>query len=400
MRNWILIRNIAVIALFCLASGIFSPFMDTESPAVGKEIASTPEIDDIASTPEIDDIASMQALDTPPALSDSYEAEDLTESSETLLSMPLTPRQTPTLQTYVYTLQNGVYTTWIPTSVGQWKYYKLAIPFNSALYRVVAYEYSGDATTMNIDMYVKFNDLPTPYDYDYKRATGGYYEYLRRDVPEDDEYGTMYILVRCSWGAGHFKIRGWYQSDANGAWRSADQKASPSSPLQYGVQTHIGGSLSYYDLNDFYKVYLYSGQTLYISTTATPTYETTYGARLYIYGPSHNYLKYDYGYVLSTWYTVTSYYDGWYYIRFNNPDYNTYSYSGYITDYFNDPNNRHTAPTTLVDGTTNGAMSYYDINDYAMFEADSGEKIKLEITFSNYVSYPGYYFMLYTTTPG
>lgn len=390
MRNWILIRNIAVITLFCLAGGVFSPFMDTERPTVEK---------DMASAPEIGDIASMSELDTTPALIDSYETEDLSESLDIPLSLPPAAPRTPTLQTYVYTLQKGYYTSWIPTSAGQWKYFKLAMPFNSALYRAVAYEYSGDASTLNIDMYIKFNALPTPTDYDYRRATSGYYEYFKKDVPEDDEYGTMYILVRCTWGAGHFKVRGWYQADANGAWRSADQKASPSSPLQYGVQTHIGGSLSSYDLNDFYKVYLYSGQTLYISTTATPTYETTYGARVYVYGPSHNYLKYDYGYVLSTWYTVTSFSDGWYYIRFYNPDYNTYSYSGYITDYYNDPNNRHTSPTTLVDGTTYGGMGYSDINDYAMFEADSGEKITLSITFSNYVSYPGYYFFLYTTTP-
>ncbi|MFQ5979410.1 MAG: hypothetical protein ACE5OZ_14875 [Candidatus Heimdallarchaeota archaeon] len=371
-----------IILILFLAVGMVSPFATLDSPLAEGTRA-------IIDQPS--EMSADLALEEEAALSNTHEKE-FTSASEPSGSTLAIPRSTPALSSIsITTLQKGVSTPYIPISAGLSKYYRFAVPFDSAMYKVYAIEYISDAASLNVDMYIKYNSLPTTTNYDVKRATGNSAEYYTKDVPGDDEYGTMYILVRCTSGAGHFRVWAYYALDGNGAWRTADIKATASTHLEYGVNKPISGALGGIDRNDFYKVYLYSGQILYIYAAVTAS--SGQGA-VYIYDESHSYRGGDVGLILNRAYQVTTSISGWYYIRFYNPDSYSYAYSGYMTDLNSDPNNLY-EDAILLTGTTGGSMSWGDINDYGYFWADSGEKITIDIQMTGTVSSMGYWFSLY-----
>ncbi|MFX0115966.1 MAG: hypothetical protein ACFFB3_15555, partial [Candidatus Hodarchaeota archaeon] len=379
-------KNLTLLVILCIsgiAGFLISPFMAAENNLDDNDPEALSAANDPVSIPNFEEIqAPAESLSEE---LNGYESEELH-----LNSHPRAPSSPQLLSSSAYTLTRGQITPYFVTSAGLYKYFRFYLPFDSARYYLRLYEYAGDAATMNVDMYIRWNAYPSLTSYDFKATTSNWFETYENTIPDDNEYGWMYILVRCTWGAGHYRLNGYYQDDGNGAWRNADSRPTP----EYGVQNSLSGSLGFTDTYDFYKVYLYSGQVLYLNFAVTGGSN----ARVYIYSPTRQWLAWDLGSSLVTYYRVTSFYGGWYYFFFYNPDYDTYSYTGYYTNSTPDLNNRYEDATTLVDGVNNGSMSWTDYNDYGWFWADSGEEITIDIAITGTLSSYGYLFLLYTTS--
>ncbi|MHA1729493.1 MAG: hypothetical protein ACTSWY_12275 [Promethearchaeota archaeon] len=291
-------------------------------------------------------------------------------------------------------ITNGTwYNPSTPMETGDKFYYVLEdVSFNSANYLIKGWEWNP--ASINIRVYVKFNEIPTTLDYDYVTDTGNQLEKIEIEVPEDDEYGDMNIMIRCMSGSGYISVYGHYISDSSGCWRSADYLSTP----RYGDPAiEKSSSLNpNTDINDFYKVFLYSGQEFYIDAEAT----TGSTLSCYFYDENHALIDSDTsGIWMDITYSITAFTSAYYYIRFRNFGSGVITYESDFTDENFDSNNRYDdSPTELVSSTGLGSMSSTDINDYWYFWADSGEKITIEITLDDPLSSPYYDAFLYSTS--
>ncbi|NIQ08037.1 MAG: hypothetical protein GWO20_20675 [Candidatus Korarchaeota archaeon] len=287
-------------------------------------------------------------------------------------------------------LSNGTWKYGGAISAGEKHYYVLEdVPFNSAKYKIQGFE--TNPASQNLDVYVKFDALPSTSSYDYKSTTSAQYETNDVEVPKDDEYGDLYIMIYCVSGTGYEYAYAHYVSDLNGCYRSADYKTRPT----YGSPTYLSGGLDSTDKNDFYQVYFYSGQRVQLDFEVTTS--GSYYVDLYLYDENHVSLAYDtMGNELDIDYKLTTFYSGYYYIRFRNMDDQAHSYSGYIRDYNADTNNHYDDAGLLYNGT--GSMSESDVNDYFYLMVDSGEHITITITIDDPLDSPFYDAYLYAGT--
>ncbi|MFX1537429.1 MAG: PPC domain-containing protein, partial [Promethearchaeota archaeon] len=286
-------------------------------------------------------------------------------------------------------LTNGSWYYGGAISAGQKHYYVLEnVPFNSAKYLIQAVEWVP--ASQDIDLYVKFNAIPSTTDYHYKMSTANQFEIINVEVPDDDKYGDMYIMVYCVSGSGYESVYAHYVSDNNGCWRSADYLSTPT----YGdPPIHISDHVDATDLNDFYKVFLYSGQEFYIDGEATSGY--TFAC--YFYDENHVLLASDTsGIWIDIIYHITAFESGYYYVRFKCMGTVRNNYFSDFTDEKNDPNNRYGDAFLVFPGYT-GEMGPSDVNDYYYFMVDSGEHITISITLDDPLSSPYYDLFLYST---
>ncbi len=280
-----------------------------------------------------------------------------------------------------YTLANATWFSPGTISAGQDIYFVLEdVPFNSGKYRFGGWEWSP--ATINIDVYMKFEAHPTTSDYDYRAQSSDQYEYTEVPVPNDDEYGDMYILIHCVSGSGTVSAIAWYVDDYNGCWRSADSRSS--------TQTYTT-TLSGTDTYDFYRVYLYSGDILTIDADVL----VGSGVGLYLYSPDRVLLDSDLtGLWMDITYEVTAFETGYYYLEFKclSDAYNNYHVV--LTQDKTDVDNRYTGAFLLNPETSYlGAMAPSDVNDYYYFYADSGDHLQITVTINDPVSSP--YFDMY-----
>ncbi|MBD3190254.1 MAG: hypothetical protein GF308_06405 [Candidatus Heimdallarchaeota archaeon] len=282
-------------------------------------------------------------------------------------------------------------------AAGQKHYYVLEnVPFNSAKYKIQGYEWNP--ASQNIDVYVKFGEVPTTSDYDYKASTSAQFETVDVVIPKDDEYGDMYIMIYCVSGSGYESTWAHYVSDGNGCWRTADYIATPhfNDPPKT-INDHVDAT----DLNDFFKVYLYSGQKF---TIDAETIGLTYGVECYFYDEDHNLIASDTsGIWIDITYFITAFETMYYYIQFRNIGSTTHGYTADLTDDHVDNNNRYddakkySAFNISGTGVTND-MNTNDVNDYWYFRADSGQKISITITIDDTLDSPYYDAYLYSTS--
>ncbi|MBD3190104.1 MAG: hypothetical protein GF308_05650 [Candidatus Heimdallarchaeota archaeon] len=278
-------------------------------------------------------------------------------------------------------------------SVGERHYYVLEnVPVNSAKYMIQGFETAP--ASQNLDVYVKFGALPSTTSYDYKSTTSNQYEIIEVEVPKDDEYGNLYIMIYCFSGSGYEWVYAHYVSDTNGCYRSADYKTRPT----YGSPTSLTGTVDSTDKNDFYQVYFYSGQMIQLDFEVT-TVGSSY-VDMYLYDEDYTQLAYDdWGNELDIDYNITIRYSGYYYIRFRNMDSQKHTYTGYIRDLNWDTNNHFDDAGLIYNGS--GNMNVNDINDYFFLWVDSGEHISITITIDEPLDTPYYDAFLYagTSTP-
>ncbi|MBD3189055.1 MAG: hypothetical protein GF308_00340 [Candidatus Heimdallarchaeota archaeon] len=287
-------------------------------------------------------------------------------------------------------LNNNTYfyaTSFFPGDEIMWV---MDVPFNSAKYHIEMDEYANPAGLDN-DLYIKFGSEPTTTDYDYKSATSNQKEVINIEVPEDSDYGDMYVLVHCVSGSGAYYVRAWHVTDFNGCWRSADYKGNP---VYSTGDISISDTVDATDINDFFYIYVYSGQKIQLDFTSS----SGWAVDMFLYDEDHNLVASDTGGSdLDITKDVTGFDTEYYYIRFKNYDSVKHTYSGTISDIRNDDNNRYSGATVMDQSTETGWMNSNDVNDYWYFYADSGQKVTINVTITG-VSSPYYDAYLYTST--
>lgn len=287
-------------------------------------------------------------------------------------------------------LVNGTMYSTRDISYGEKEYFVLKnVSFNSALYRIKAYELNP--YLMNIDVYVKFGSLPSKSDYDYKTQTNNEIETIDIEIPYKNEYGNLYIMIVCVFGSGNFQVYAHYIFDSNGCWRNAEDK---DNPIYLTNNITITNTLSSMNMNDFFKIYLESGQILKLQCKINTS--DSCHLELNLYDENHAIItskKSSISFNLSL--TITSYYCCNYYIQFRNPDKTVLLYNGTIFDENPDSNNRYSNAQLLSPSLFFGSMHEEDFNDYYYFIADSGEHINIQVTISDYLCSPHYDAFLY-----
>ncbi len=303
-------------------------------------------------------------------------------------------KQSPeTLGPIIGTISNGTWYYGGGISSGTYHYYVLNnVLFNSANYYISGFE--SNPAAIDIEVYVKFSSIPSRTDYDYMASTSNQYEDITVEVPENDEYGSMYILIYCASGSDFYWVYAHSISDANGCWRSADYITTPNASLP---DISLSGSVTETDKNDFYYLQLYSGQMLKIEEIVT-TVGSSY-VDLYLYDAEHNLLAIDnWANTLDIEYNLTGLLSsGNYFIRFRNMDPVKHDYSGTVSDENSDTNNRYQDAQEINVSPFPAWMDRNDFNDYFYFMVDSGEKITLNISIDDVLDDPHYDAFLYAT---
>ncbi len=272
------------------------------------------------------------------------------------------------------------------------------IPFNSTKYHIEITEYNNP-DIIDMDLYVKFGSIPTISDYDYMSSTTDETESIDIEAPNDHEFGAMYISAYCVSGSGPIVLKAWYVLDNNGCWRSADLKTTPTNgedPISWM------DSVSSLDTNDFFKIFLYSGQMLNISVTVTSGWGFNH-VDLYLYDAGRIlFASNTTGPKFDIQFNFTIFESQNYYLVFRYAEVlnGTHTYSVVVTDENTDLDNRYDGPSVSeinITATYFGSMNTNDFNDYWFFYADSGETISIKVNISDTLDSPYYEASLYTS---
>ena len=277
------------------------------------------------------------------------------------------------------------------------------IPFNSTKYHIEITEYNNPGI-IDMDLYVKFGSIPTFSDYDYMSSTTAETESIDIEAPNDQEFGDMYITAYCISGSGPIVMKAWYILDNNGCWRSADLKTTPTNgeaPISWM------DNVSSTDTNDFFEIFLYSGQMLNISVTVTSGWGFNH-VDLYLYDASRIlFASNTTGSKFDIQFNFTIFESQNYYLVFRYAEVlnGTHTYSVVVTDENTDLDNRYDGlsiseiniPEVNFTTTYFSSMNTNDFNDYWFFYADSSETITIKINISETLDSPYYEASLYTS---
>jgi len=248
---------------------------------------------------------------------------------------------------------------------------------------------------MNIifDLYVAFGFEPDLDYYYYKSSTSNDMESITITPPWGSEYGIMYVRAYCVSGGDSYNIKAYYIADDNGAYRTADEISTPTNSM---APITVAGTLSEMDLNDFYKMYLYSGQKIEIHGSSVPDAVYDFTVLMFLRDEDIADVAHDWnGLLLDISYTIQIYDDGWYYLQFKHIDTTggIHSYSVDITDDNTDTDNRFSGSgvnSITIPGVYGGSMDSTDYNDYWSFVVNSGENITIEIDITDPLDSPYY----------
>ena len=262
------------------------------------------------------------------------------------------------------------------------------VPFDSSNYKIHTEEI--DSINLDIDLFVKFGATPTINDFDYKIETDKTNEIIEINTPEDDEYGDMHILVKCTYGSGLYKIYAHYIADSNGCFRNADELLTPIYAIRnITLEYQLGGS----NLNDFFKIFLESGQKIEFNFTISPI---STNVDFFIYNSNYELIASDSdSETINLVYFLTCFESEYYFLQFRNTKNVFHHYNGTIFDSNSDSNNRYINAKKLTNLNYFGNMDSSDVNDYYYFEANSGEQIEFNITITEVLSSPYYSVFIY-----
>jgi len=276
------------------------------------------------------------------------------------------------------------------------------IPFNSSNYYVEIFEYYNP-DFINVDLFIKFESIPTINDYDYcSTSLSSEKEVICIEAPKEKDYGDLYILAYCTSGSGSISMNSWYVLDFNGCWRTADEIPTPINGETIFTKSD---NVSSTDKNDFYKIFLYSGQILSINSQVTSIWGSNQ-VDLYLYDENFNLLEIDSsGFNLNIEFNITISENQFYYItyKFSEIVNGTHFYNFNITDLNVDRDNLFNSPflpKMNIDGIYYGSMNNSDFNDYWIFYANSGELISINIAIIDEDIEAPYYDAFIFTTDG
>jgi len=327
-----------------------------------------------------DDLKSNQNL----LVDDSNEIQELASETQPPINPPIITPEAITM--YNNTKYYG------GISVGQNATFSMEIPSESGKIYIEMSEFNNPSS-VDIDLYIGFNFEPDLTTYHDVSATSSDLESITIVPPWEHQYGTMYVWVYCVSGSDSYFVRAYYIADDNGCWRTADEITTPTNG---GAPISVSSTLSEMDLNDFYKMYLYSGQNITITGTSTPDAVYDDFVDMYLWDEDITDVGHDWsGTLLDINYIIEIFDNGYYYLQFNYGDSTggIHSYDVDITDDNPDTDNRFDGPGVSEMTTSDNyydSMDSTDYNDYWSFEVDSGENITIEITITDPLDSPHY----------